>query len=573
MKANFDCSIHSPDSDHQTFRRSVPPKPCPSSQQEPAIDDIGEIEEALTLQRTLLLSMQDVPASESSNEQVINIRAEIRLLLARLTKAKEACSALGQTDRSQASSARPAASNMSEGFNSFDSSGTAERERNLRDDIPVIDLTGDDDAQLAAISHQQRAAEARIRENKVRSDRDAALARIHSHRAHVKEEDEDEDSEDDDDDEIDVDSETDKTNPGSKSKKKNRKKTEIQPHMLKALRKEASKNREARTKYTSYLKRHWEDSAKITKAMELLTDIQAKGEKTIVFSQWTSLLDLIEIPLKNKLGIGYCRYDGGMSPTQRNNAVQSFVDDSHIRVMLCSLRAGNAGLNLTVASRVIIMDPFWNPYIEMQAVDRAHRIGQVRPVQVHRILVEDTIEDRIMQLQQSKRDLVDAALDEVSGRSRHTMADLTVSNPQWKTVEVGRVVVTPSGSLAAIVEIIDHKRALVDGPASDETLATPRGAVSLANVLLTPITIAKLTRGARTPTVKKVWESEEVEKKWAATNWAKKREQQQKRKALTDFERFKVLRLKKQRRFEERKALAKVKASVQIIDVSGSVAW
>lgn len=235
--------------------------------------------------------------------------------------------------------------------------------------------------------------------------------------AHVKEEDEDEDSEDDDDDEIDVDSETDKTNPGSKSKKKNRKKTEIQPHMLKALRKEASKNREARTKYTSYLKRHWEDSAKITKAMELLTDIQAKGEKTIVFSQWTSLLDLIEIPLKNKLGIGYCRYDGGMSPTQRNNAVQSFVDDSHIRVMLCSLRAGNAGLNLTVASRVIIMDPFWNPYIEMQAVDRAHRIGQVRPVQVHRILVEDTIEDRIMQLQQSKRDLVDAALDEGEARN------------------------------------------------------------------------------------------------------------------------------------------------------------
>jgi len=80
--------------------------------------------------------------------------------------------------------------------------------------------------------------------------------------------------------------------------------------------------------------------------------------------------------------------------------------------MLVSLKAGNAGLNLTCASQVIMMDPFWNPFIEEQAIDRAHRIGQRRPVQVHRILVPDTVEDRIIALQEKKRALIEGALDE-----------------------------------------------------------------------------------------------------------------------------------------------------------------
>ncbi len=85
--------------------------------------------------------------------------------------------------------------------------------------------------------------------------------------------------------------------------------------------------------------------------------------------------------------------------------------------MLVSLKAGNSGLNLTAASQVIIFDPFWNPYIEEQAIDRAHRIGQLRPVQVHRLLVEDTVEDRIVQLQEKKRELIESALDENASRS------------------------------------------------------------------------------------------------------------------------------------------------------------
>ncbi|CAP67538.1 uncharacterized protein PODANS_1_14350 [Podospora anserina S mat+] len=141
------------------------------------------------------------------------------------------------------------------------------------------------------------------------------------------------------------------------------------------------------------------------------------------------------------------------------------------------------------------------------------------------------------------------------------MAELNIGATAWRRVEVGRVLKLESGSLAAIVEIIDHKRALVDGPSSNEKLVTPRGEVSFANTLLTPIVIDKLPRGARTGTVKKAWEAAGVDAKWAATNWAKKQEKQEKRQALTDFDRFKVMRLKKQRRFEERKALAKIKSS------------
>ncbi|KXJ94059.1 ribosomal protein L14 [Microdochium bolleyi] len=146
------------------------------------------------------------------------------------------------------------------------------------------------------------------------------------------------------------------------------------------------------------------------------------------------------------------------------------------------------------------------------------------------------------------------------------MGDATVESPSWRLVEVGRVVLVqdngPShGRIATIVEIIDHKRVLIDGPSSDEKLVVPRQAIALSNVLLAPIVVEKLPRAARTGTVKKFWEKSGIDSKWKESSWAKRKEQNERRRALTDFERFKVLRLKKQRRFEERKALAKVKAS------------
>jgi len=139
------------------------------------------------------------------------------------------------------------------------------------------------------------------------------------------------------------------------------------------------------------------------------------------------------------------------------------------------------------------------------------------------------------------------------------MAEISLAKSHWRAVEVGRVVkLQKTGTIAAIVEIIDHKRVLVDGPASNDKLATPRGAVRLADVLLTPMVLEKLPRGSRTKTVKNRWESQEVESKWAATNWAKKEVQREARRQLTDFERFKLMRLQKQRRFAVRKALRSV---------------
>ena len=131
--------------------------------------------------------------------------------------------------------------------------------------------------------------------------------------------------------------------------------------------------------------------------MEILQSIMDNdpNEKTIIFSQFTSLLDLLEIPISGECW-RYKRYDGSMNPKARNEAVEEFTDDPHCKIMLVSLKAGNSGLNLTCASQVIILDPFWNPYIEEQAIDRAHRIGQQRPVRVHRILVPETVEDRIL---------------------------------------------------------------------------------------------------------------------------------------------------------------------------------
>ncbi|KAL8766510.1 MAG: hypothetical protein Q9209_006726 [Squamulea sp. 1 TL-2023] len=182
---------------------------------------------------------------------------------------------------------------------------------------------------------------------------------------------------------------------------------------LAQLKKESLRNMKAKKKYLARVRKTWESSAKIERTIEILRAINARkeNEKTIIFSQFTSLLDLLEVPIYDE-GWKYQRYDGSMSPNARNDAVMEFSDKPACKIMLVSLRAGNAGLNLVAASQVIIMDPFWNPYVEEQAIDRAHRIGQQKPVQVHRILVPGTVEDRILALQEKKRAMIESALDE-----------------------------------------------------------------------------------------------------------------------------------------------------------------
>jgi SNF2 family DNA or RNA helicase len=182
---------------------------------------------------------------------------------------------------------------------------------------------------------------------------------------------------------------------------------------LAVLRREGQRNAASKRKYFKRLEKNWMTSAKIEKAVEILEEIKESrsGEKTIIFSQFTSLLDLLEVPI-NRRGWKYRRYDGSMNPRGRNESVLEFTDKPDCDIMLVSLKAGNAGLNLVAASQVIIFDPFWNPYIEEQAIDRAHRLGQIRPVTVHRILVEKTVEDRILELQDKKREVIEGALDE-----------------------------------------------------------------------------------------------------------------------------------------------------------------
>ncbi|EAW08744.1 60S ribosomal protein eL14 [Aspergillus clavatus NRRL 1] len=145
------------------------------------------------------------------------------------------------------------------------------------------------------------------------------------------------------------------------------------------------------------------------------------------------------------------------------------------------------------------------------------------------------------------------------------MADIDVKVAQWKLVEVGRVVLIRSGpftgKLAAVVEIIDHKRVLVDGPSTEENKIVPRHALPLAHVTLTHFVIPKLPRAAGTGPVKKLWEKNEIDGKWAKTSIAQKTDRAERRKNLTDFERFKVLRLRKQARYEVQKAHAKVRAA------------
>ncbi|TLS22244.1 uncharacterized protein PpBr36_09774 [Pyricularia pennisetigena] len=210
---------------------------------------------------------------------------------------------------------------------------------------------------------------------------------------------------------------------GGASKKKKKAKEEVKPHQLAELRKDAKRNKASRKRYFDYLDDNWITSAKISKCTQLLSEIRQKGEKTLIFSVFTSLLDLLEVGIRHDLGLQVCRYDGSLGRDARDKAVQDFQFNPNATIMLVSLRAGNAGLNLTAASQVIIMDPFWNPYIEMQAVDRAHRMGQLRSVHVQRLVVQETVEDRIINLQEQKRTLVEAALNGDEAKNLARLSD------------------------------------------------------------------------------------------------------------------------------------------------------
>jgi non-specific serine/threonine protein kinase len=128
------------------------------------------------------------------------------------------------------------------------------------------------------------------------------------------------------------------------------------------------------------------------------------NHKALVFSQFLGMLGLIREKL-TALGVKFEYFDGSTSAVDREKAIQSFQKNDEVRVFLISLKAGGVGLNLTAADYVYIVDPWWNPAVEQQAIDRTHRIGQTKNIFAYRMICKDTIEDKILQLQDKKRAL------------------------------------------------------------------------------------------------------------------------------------------------------------------------
>ncbi|ODV74162.1 DNA repair protein RAD16 [Cyberlindnera jadinii NRRL Y-1542] len=156
----------------------------------------------------------------------------------------------------------------------------------------------------------------------------------------------------------------------------------------------------------------WRSSTKIEALVEELYKLRSDRVtiKSIVFSQFTSMLDLVEWRLK-RAGFQTVKLQGSMSPIQRDNTIRHFMENPQVEVFLVSLKAGGVALNLCEASQVFLMDPWWNPSVEWQSGDRVHRIGQYRPVKITRFCIEDSIESRIIELQDKKANMIHATIN------------------------------------------------------------------------------------------------------------------------------------------------------------------
>jgi SNF2 family DNA or RNA helicase len=138
------------------------------------------------------------------------------------------------------------------------------------------------------------------------------------------------------------------------------------------------------------------------------------GHKALIFSQFLGMLALIKEQLK-KLGIDHEYFDGSSTIQERERAIERFQNDDNCRVFLISLKAGGVGLNLTAADYVYIVDPWWNPAVEQQAIDRTHRIGQTKNIFAYRMICNDTVEDKILKLQERKRSLAKELISDEVG--------------------------------------------------------------------------------------------------------------------------------------------------------------
>ncbi|MCA9540738.1 MAG: hypothetical protein KC620_17685, partial [Myxococcales bacterium] len=204
------------------------------------------------------------------------------------------------------------------------------------------------------------------------------------------------------------------------------------------------------------------ESAKLDLLEETLEEAIETGHRTLVFSQWTSLLARVKPRLEAR-GWAYLYLDG--STRDRHGLVGRWNEPDGPPVFLISLKAGGAGLNLTGADHVIHLDPWWNPAVEDQATDRAHRIGQTRPVVAYKLVARDTVEERILALQARKRALFDAAVD----RDRFDVEQLSRADLEAVLAPADEAAAPLAGG-ASLPEIDDD---IVHAPAAAE--ATPTG--------------------------------------------------------------------------------------------------
>ncbi|MFN0108175.1 MAG: DEAD/DEAH box helicase [Blastocatellia bacterium] len=150
-----------------------------------------------------------------------------------------------------------------------------------------------------------------------------------------------------------------------------------------------------------------QDSAKLDLLLEQIDEVLEGDHKALVFSQFTSMLAILRDRL-DKMGVVYEYRDGQSRDRQKHG--ERFQKEPDVSLFLISLKAGGTGLNLTAAEYVFLLDPWWNPAVEMQAIDRAHRIGQENKVFAHRLIARDTVEEKVLQLQSNKRNLADAII-------------------------------------------------------------------------------------------------------------------------------------------------------------------
>ncbi len=165
--------------------------------------------------------------------------------------------------------------------------------------------------------------------------------------------------------------------------------------------------------HPNLIDKSFEDEAGKFEALKLmLDDIISEDHKVLVFSQFVRMLTIMREHLEEQ-AVDYAYLDG--STKDRETAVNKFQNNEDIKIFLISLKAGGIGLNLTAADYVIHYDPWWNPAIEMQASDRAHRIGQTKKVFTYKLIAKDSVEEKILQLQMQKKELVKKLITTESG--------------------------------------------------------------------------------------------------------------------------------------------------------------